>query len=67
MNADKFKLMKKSAFLINIGRGMTVKLDDLVDALRKGEIRGAGLDVYEQEPLRSDHPGDRGVRVAVCA
>jgi len=56
MNADKFKLMKKSAFLINIGRGMTVKLDDLVEALRVGEIRGAGLDVYEEEPLRSDHP-----------
>jgi phosphoglycerate dehydrogenase-like enzyme len=56
MGAEKFMLMKKSAFLINIGRGMTVQLDALVDALRKGEIAGAGLDVYEQEPLPADHP-----------
>ncbi len=56
MNADRFKLMKKSAFLINIGRGMTVKLDDLNAALRNGDIGGAGLDVYEIEPLPEDHP-----------
>ena len=56
MGIAKFKLMKKSAYLINIGRGMTVKLDDLVEALRAGEIAGAGLDVYEQEPLPADHP-----------
>jgi phosphoglycerate dehydrogenase-like enzyme len=56
MNADRFKLMKRSAFLINIGRGMTVKLDDLVAALNHGELAGAGLDVFEQEPLPADHP-----------
>ena len=56
MNADRFRLMKTSAFLINIGRGMTVKLDDLNQALRSGEIAGAGLDVYEIEPLPPDHP-----------
>ncbi|MCH8103601.1 MAG: D-2-hydroxyacid dehydrogenase [Chloroflexi bacterium] len=56
MGTARFKLMKKSAYLINIGRGMTVKLDDLVEALRSGEIAGAGLDVYEQEPLPADHP-----------
>ena len=44
------------AFLINIGRGVIVKLDDLVTALRSGEIAGAGLDVFEQEPLPPDHP-----------
>ena len=48
--------MKNTAIFINIGRGMTTKLDDLNDALRNGAIGGAGLDVYEIEPLPSDHP-----------
>jgi phosphoglycerate dehydrogenase-like enzyme len=56
MDAERFKLMKTSAFFINIGRGMTTKLDDLDAALRNGEIAGAGLDVFEIEPLPSDHP-----------
>ena len=56
MNAERFRLMKNSAFFINIGRGMTVRLDDLVDALNSGEIAGAGLDVFEIEPLPADHP-----------
>jgi phosphoglycerate dehydrogenase-like enzyme len=55
-NAARFRLMKPSAFFINIGRGMTTKLDDLVAALKAGEIAGAALDVYEQEPLPADHP-----------
>ncbi|MBI4220011.1 MAG: D-2-hydroxyacid dehydrogenase [Chloroflexi bacterium] len=56
MNAARFRLMKKTAYLINIGRGMTVKLDDLAAAKRNGVIAGAGLDVYEKEPLPADHP-----------
>jgi phosphoglycerate dehydrogenase-like enzyme len=56
MNRARFQRMKKSAFFINIGRGMTTKLDDLVAALTAGEIAGAALDVYEQEPLPADHP-----------
>ena len=48
--------MKKSAFFINIGRGMTTKLDALNEALRNGTIAGAALDVYEIEPLPADHP-----------
>jgi phosphoglycerate dehydrogenase-like enzyme len=52
----RFQRMKRSAFFINIGRGMTTKLDDLVAALRAGEIAGAALDVYEQEPLPAEHP-----------
>ena len=48
--------MKRTAFFINIGRGMTTRLDDLVAALAAGEIAGAGLDVFEQEPLPADHP-----------
>jgi phosphoglycerate dehydrogenase-like enzyme len=52
----RFRRMKPSAFFINIGRGMTTKLDDLVAALQAGEIAGAALDVYEQEPLPTEHP-----------
>jgi len=55
MNTARFGLMKDSAFLINIGRGMTVRLDDLVTALHAGEIAGAALDVYEIEPLPNGH------------
>ena len=54
--AEQFTRMKSSAFFINIGRGATVVLDDLVDALNQGEIAGAALDVFEQEPLPSGHP-----------
>ena len=56
MNRARFQRMKRSAFFINIGRGMTTRLDDLVAALEAGEIAGAGLDVFEQEPLPPDHP-----------
>jgi phosphoglycerate dehydrogenase-like enzyme len=54
--ARELRLMKKTAFLINIGRGACVVLDDLVAALRAGDIAGAGLDVYEIEPLPAEHP-----------
>jgi phosphoglycerate dehydrogenase-like enzyme len=56
MNRARFRLMKRSAFFINIGRGMTTRLDDLAAALEAGEIAGAGLDVFEQEPLPANHP-----------
>ena len=55
-NAERFRLMKRSAYFINIGRGMTAKLDDLTAALATGEIAGAGLDVFEIEPLPAEHP-----------
>ena len=48
--------MKPSAYLINIGRGAIVNLDDLVAALEAGEIAGAALDVFEIEPLPPEHP-----------
>src|SRR5437764_59812 len=56
MNRARFRRMKRTAFFINIGRGMTTRLDDLVAALQAGEIAGAGLDVFEREPLPADHP-----------
>jgi phosphoglycerate dehydrogenase-like enzyme len=56
MNAERFGRMKPSAYFINIGRGMTTRLKDLVDALQAGRIAGAALDVFEEEPLPADHP-----------
>lgn len=56
IGADQLRMMKSSAYLINISRGVVVKLDALVEALQRGEIAGAALDVYEQEPLPADHP-----------
>src|SRR5207247_10214705 len=56
MNRARFQRMKRGAFFINIGRGMTTRLDDLVAALKAGEIAGAALDVFEQEPLPAEHP-----------
>jgi len=50
-----FKLMKRSGVFINVGRGATVVLDDLTDALNSGTIGGAALDVYEIEPLPAGH------------
>ncbi len=51
-----FQRMKPSAYLVNIGRGAIVKLDDLVASLEAGEIAGAALDVFEVEPLPAAHP-----------
>jgi phosphoglycerate dehydrogenase-like enzyme len=48
--------MKASSYLINIGRGAIVVLDDLVEALRSNRLAGAALDVYEVEPLPAGHP-----------
>lgn len=50
------KGMKPTAILINTGRGKLVKEADLIEALQTGVIAGAGLDVYETEPLPADSP-----------
>tara|TARA_B100001029_G_scaffold177550_2_gene182447 strand:+ start:323 stop:1273 length:951 start_codon:yes stop_codon:yes gene_type:complete len=50
-----FDKMKKSAFLINTSRGTIVNEDDLIIALSTNVIAGAGIDVYEKEPLSSTH------------
>ena len=55
-NKDLFDAMSKKAYYINIGRGKTTNMEDLIDALQKDEIAGAGLDVTTPEPLGSDSP-----------
>ena len=55
MNKNRFRLMKSTAYLINIGRGSCVVLDDLVEALQSKWIAGAGLDVFQVEPLPAEH------------
>jgi len=55
-NAEFFRHMKRSAYYISVGRGATTVTDDLVGALERGEIAGAGLDVVEPEPLPAGHP-----------
>ena len=52
---EQFELMKNSAFLINIGRGVIVDLEELTSALENGLIAGAALDVFETEPLPPEH------------
>lgn len=55
-DAGRFARMRPSARLINVGRGPIVKTDDLVEALAAGELAGAALDVFEEEPLPQDSP-----------
>lgn len=55
-HAGRFEAMKDGAFFVNMGRGPSVDTDALLDALESGKLVGAGLDVYEQEPLPSEHP-----------
>ncbi len=55
-NKTRFDLMKQTAYFINIGRGKTMKLADLIAALENGDIAGCGLDVFEVEPLPAESP-----------
>jgi glycerate dehydrogenase len=56
VNTERLALMKSSAFLINTGRGPLVDEDALADALNRGRIAGAGLDVLSQEPPPATNP-----------
>ncbi len=56
INRQRLRQMKRTACLINVGRGVIVDLVDLTAALAAGEIAGAGLDVFEIEPLPPEHP-----------
>ena len=50
-----FNMMKKTSFIINTSRGPIINENDLIDALKEEKIAGAGLDVYDLEPLPQDH------------
>lgn len=54
-NKDKFNLMKKSAIILNVGRGNAICTEELCSALENGVIGGAGLDVTDTEPLPEEH------------
>ncbi len=53
---EKIKLMKKTAFILNLGRGGIINEEDLAKALDEGIIAGAGLDVLEKEPIEKENP-----------
>ncbi len=56
INYDFFSKMKKNAYIVNTARGPVINEKDLIRALQKGLIAGAGLDVYEVEPVTGDNP-----------
>lgn len=56
IDANAIKQMKTGAYIINIGRGATIDEAALAQALKEGKIAGAGLDVFEQEPLPAGSP-----------
>ena len=55
MNSERFALMKDGSYLINVGRGISVDTDALIDALNSGKLAGAALDVTDPEPLPKDN------------
>jgi phosphoglycerate dehydrogenase-like enzyme len=56
INREAFRAMKNTALFFNVGRGKTVDETALIEALQNDEIAGAGLDVFETEPLPPDSP-----------
>lgn len=56
ISAQRLASMKKSAFLVNVGRGNCIDQDALIDALNSGRLAGAALDVFRTEPIPADDP-----------
>jgi D-2-hydroxyacid dehydrogenase (NADP+) len=54
--AEEFAVMRDDAYVVNVARGPVIDEDAMVEALQSGEIAGAGLDVFETEPLPADSP-----------
>ncbi|HET7616671.1 MAG TPA: D-2-hydroxyacid dehydrogenase [Bacillales bacterium] len=56
ISTEELKAMKRDSYLINVGRGALVDTDALIDGLSRKTIKGAALDVFEEDPLPKDHP-----------
>lgn len=56
LNKETFKQVKKGAFLVNMARGGVICTEDMIEALKDGTLSGAGLDVFEEQPLSPDSP-----------
>ena len=56
LNRERIALLQSNAYVVNVGRGNAVEQDALMDALNRGAIAGAALDVVTPEPLPADHP-----------
>lgn len=54
VNKTSLSLMKKGTFVINTSRGMVINESDLIDTIKSGHLAGAGLDVYQQEPINKE-------------
>lgn len=67
INRSLLQLMKPGAYIINTARGGVINEDDLVDALQRGAIAGAGLDVLTREPPPKDHPIRKLANVVLTA
>lgn len=65
INKDVFKIMKKTSFVINCARGGIINEKDLYDAIEEGVIAGAGIDVFEDEPIKTTNPLFRLEKVIV--
>ncbi|WP_413205227.1 NAD(P)-dependent oxidoreductase [Rhodospirillum sp. A1_3_36] len=65
LNKDLFDRLSKGAWLVQIGRGEHLQEDDFLAALESGQLKGASLDVFRQEPLPADHPfwADKRLRI----
>ncbi len=67
IGAPQLARLPESAVLINIGRGGTVDEAALIEALREGRLRGAALDVFEEEPLTADNPVFNAPRLLISS
>jgi len=65
LNARTFGKLAHGAYLVNVARGAHLVEQDLLDAIQHGQIAGATLDVFREEPLPPDHPFWREPRIAI--